>query len=462
MIIKDYPIDHLVGVGGMAVVYCAFDRPARRWVALKVLKPEFQDVFDARERFRREAEIHGSLKHPHIVRVYDFTEDGDGPLLVMEYIKGSDLARKIDAQRKIGKPFDLPQSVSFLTPISEALGYAHQERGIVHCDVKPRNILLDERGRILLTDFGISKEEDTRQEEVGPFGAPAYMAPEQCNGKAWGRIGTYTDVYAMGIVLYELLTLERPFYGKHAEQGETTKERIRWEQEFLHPVSPRKLNPAIPVFVEQAILTALEKEPRQRQPTPNDFLRDITHGRVKSSKDTRRNEPRHGISEPIELIRWGKPPHVPSEPAPQPKAPPAPKMSRRVHIHLRNPFAGLMEWRNRRKIRQVSARSGFVAYVDVIRGEGVGERYWIEKRGLTVGRDNRCDIPFSDETVSRRHADFVVDRRGAVHIRNWSRNGTMVNGFFRSSQRLNESDRITIGDTTLQLHYCRRRGWRRR
>jgi serine/threonine protein kinase len=428
-----------VGSGGMAEVYRGYDPdPERRgYFALKILSQKYANDPDALERFRHEAAIHTSLVHPSIVRAYDFVENDERPFLVLEYINSGNLAGRISELRQ---PLDLPQSIALLAPVCEALDYAHNPskhiqfpRAVFHCDVKPGNILIEKTGRILLSDFGIAQIEGARLTVDGAFGAASYMAPEQCS-RDWGSIGPYTDVYALGVVLYELLTLRRPFYGTSAKQGETTRAKILWEQQYHQPRHPLDINDTIAPWLDQTICRALQKDPLLRQQSPFEFLDDITYQKRIL---------------PATTFPWKV------GPAEQPRFPSvshSPTITDGKPARKLSPWERLVKWRDERAVQQMAARTGFIAYLDIVKGEARGNRYWIGEQGLTLGRRSGCDIVMTDKKISRLHARFV-SYNGQVYLRDMeSQNGTLLNGERVFSQILNEGDEIVIGDTAMRFH----------
>ncbi len=249
-----------IGRGGMAVVYQAYDTRAARLVALKVLSPHLWQDREAAERFRREARNAATLQHPNIVAIYESGVIQGCPFLAMAYVEGGSLAYWLDWQRG-PLPFDRVASV--LDQVAAGLDYAHS-RGLVHRDVKPSNILLMPDGRALLTDFGIAKAAwdsrltrgDTR------LGTAAYMAPEQARGQPVGR---HTDVYALGVVLYEMVTGRPPFEGN--------TDAILYQHVHEPPPPPRALNPGLSPAAERVILRALAKDPAQRYRTAGELAR---------------------------------------------------------------------------------------------------------------------------------------------------------------------------------------------
>jgi serine/threonine protein kinase len=253
-ILGRYRILSLIGEGGMATVYYAQEIYTHRPVAVKVLLPSARRNWDLVERFRREARNAAQLRHPHIVPVYESDVDGPLPYLVMDYVGGGSLADELARRRG---PLPLPQAARILTQIAEALDYAHDRR-MLHRDVKPSNVLLTPDGRAMLTDFGIARAAwDSRLTASDVrIGTAAYMAPEQARGLQMDR---RTDVYALGVVLYEMVTGRTPFRGN--------TDAMLYQHVHESPPRPRSLNPSLPPAVERMVLRALEKAPGRRYPS---------------------------------------------------------------------------------------------------------------------------------------------------------------------------------------------------
>src|SRR5215210_215842 len=255
-----YRIEGEIGAGGMATVYLAQDLRHDRKVALKLLRPELSAVIGA-ERFLAEIKLTANLQHPHILPLFDSGE-ADGYLFyVMPFIQGETLRDRLNREKQL----PVTDAVRITTEVASALDYAHRH-GVVHRDIKPENILLHD-GQALVADFGIalaaSKASGARMTETGmSLGTPHYMSPEQAMGER--EITPRSDVYALGAVLYEMLTGEPPFTGSTAQ---AIVARVVTE-------SPRPLMPqrhTVPRNVEAAVLTALEKLPADRFATAAEF-----------------------------------------------------------------------------------------------------------------------------------------------------------------------------------------------
>ncbi len=247
-----YDLQEVLGQGAFGVVYRARDTLLGRTVALKRLRPGRLDAPGAVERFLREARSAAVLEHPHLVPVYDAGRIGEEPYLVTALIEGRNLADELAGHRP-----DFRRSARWVAELADALEHAHQ-KGVVHRDIKPSNILIDRDDRAHLADFGLARDpsaEATLSLDGSAVGTPAYMAPEQARGER-GAVGARTDVYGLGVVLYELLTGSRPF------QGTARMLLLRIQEE--EPRRPRELDESIPLDLETVCLKAMAKEPAGR------------------------------------------------------------------------------------------------------------------------------------------------------------------------------------------------------
>ena len=260
-----YRLEREIGAGGMATVYLAQDLRHDRMVALKVLRPELAAVIGA-ERFLAEIKLTANLQHPHILPLFDSGAADSFLFYVMPFIEGESLRDRLRREKQL--PVD--EAVRIATEVASALDYAHRH-GVVHRDIKPENILLHD-GSALVADFGIalaaSKAGGDRMTETGmSLGTPHYMSPEQAMGER--EITARSDVYALGAVLYEMLTGDPPFTGSTAQ---AVVARVVTE-------SPRPLLPqrhTIPPHVEAAVLAALEKLPADRFATAAQFAEALS------------------------------------------------------------------------------------------------------------------------------------------------------------------------------------------
>jgi len=268
-----YELVAKIGDGGMAVVFKALDRKLNRTVAVKVLRESYASDPQFLARFTREAQSAASLTHPNIVSVYDVGQDGDVHYIVMEYIEGQNLKEVITEYA----PLPTQLAIEYAIQMCNALGYAHS-KGLIHRDVKPQNMLIDRGGQIKVADFGIAKGlGDVTLTQAGfTLGTVHYFSPEQAQGKP---ALPQSDLYSIGVVLYEMLTGRIPFESdnplalalKHIEEA---------------PTSPRKYNPAIPPALEQLILKALAKQPAQRYPNAAAFAQALKDFENSTEKGT--------------------------------------------------------------------------------------------------------------------------------------------------------------------------------
>lgn len=258
---KRYQLEDFVEKGGMATVYRGRDLMLEREVAIKVLREDYSRDPAFRERFRQEAKAAANLSHSNIVTVYDFGFDDDRLFIVMEYIPGTDLNSLI----KKKKLYTLEKGIPLVIQACKGLGYAHRA-GLVHCDIKPHNFLVTPDGRVKVTDFGIARALASihpGEEQDVVWGSPQYFAPEQAAGNAPSPA---SDVYSMGVIMYQMFTGQLPFTSKTATQ---LGEQHRFEQ----PKPPMELNPKIPAALNEIMLKVLSKEPSARYRTADQLGR---------------------------------------------------------------------------------------------------------------------------------------------------------------------------------------------
>jgi len=266
-----YELQELLGRGGMAEVWKAFDTQLHRYVAIKLLHANLQTDPDFISRFTHEAQMVAALRHPNIIQIYDFhTSESVGSnetlaYMVMEHIKGQTLAHYINATSKQKQFPSASDIIRLFTPISLALDYAHQQ-GTIHRDIKPANILLDQKNRTrnpmgepILSDFGLAKVMDAPSQTVAGFvlGTPLYISPEQVQNKP---ISNRTDLYSLGIVLYEIFASKPPFYGDSSS-------RIMLRRVTDEPTDPRTINVNLPSALAEVLLKSVAREPQNRFPT---------------------------------------------------------------------------------------------------------------------------------------------------------------------------------------------------
>lgn len=257
-----YEIREIIGVGGMAVVYKAYDNIDDRIVAVKILKEEFLANEEFRRRFKNESKAIAVLSHMNIVKVYDVSYGDKLQYIVMEYVEGITLKEYIQQQGVINHR----EAVFFIMQVLRALQHAH-DKGIVHRDIKPQNILLLENGLIKVTDFGIARffASETRTMTDSAIGSVHYISPEQARGDA---TNDKADIYSVGVMLYEMLTGKLPF-----ESDNTVSVAIMQLQK--DPVPPRTVNPQIPVGIEQIIIKAMQKNINDRYQSAAEMLLDL-------------------------------------------------------------------------------------------------------------------------------------------------------------------------------------------
>jgi serine/threonine protein kinase len=260
---RDYEIERVIARGGMATVYLATDQKQNRKVALKAIHPHIAEDPEFLQRFLHEVRIHRELKHPNILELFDFGDSADGPFIAMEYVDGATLKSFLEQLTKL--PCEIALFVA--EEVLCGLAFAHQ-KGIVHRDVKPANVLITRRGGIKVADFGISRtEEMTRLTQTGNvIGTPAYMSPEQALA---APVDARSDIFSVGILLYEMLSGRNPF---GTDNPVTTIRRVI----DAYPEDLFRLDPTIPTEVEELVGRMLAKDPSRRFPTAMDALQAVT------------------------------------------------------------------------------------------------------------------------------------------------------------------------------------------
>ncbi|MBS4022476.1 MAG: protein kinase [Dethiobacter sp.] len=258
-----YRVVEKIGDGGTAFVYRGLDILLNRSVTVKVLRPEYVSDQDFVRRFRREAQAAASLSHPNIVSIYDVGYEDGIHYIVMEYIKGKSLKELVEQMGQL----PLKMAVDYACQIAHALDHAHRH-GIIHRDVKPHNILINEEGRVKVTDFGIAQAvtSTTVTYDGAILGSVHYFSPEQARG---GQTGEKSDIYSLGVVLYEMLTGAVPY------EGESPVSIALKHVQDPFP-DPRTINADIPVPLWQVIRKAVEKDPERRYQSAREILSDLT------------------------------------------------------------------------------------------------------------------------------------------------------------------------------------------
>jgi serine/threonine protein kinase len=265
----NYRVLEALGQGGMARVYKAHQENLGRDVAIKVLPPWYAADRSFVERFNLEARLVARLSHPNIVTVHDANEQNGHLYIVMQLVDGGTLKHRMDRLQHDRRFMEPAEVVSVFGQLANALAYAH-DHGIIHRDIKPVNVLMDRSGRPILSDFGIAKVLASTQDNLtrpgAGVGTPEYMSPEQCQG---GDIDRRADIYAMGVLLFETQTGRTPFRGNNYPA-------LAHSHIYEAPPLPRSINPTIPVTIEQIILRALQKVPRQRFQTAQEMRDALT------------------------------------------------------------------------------------------------------------------------------------------------------------------------------------------
>lgn len=285
-----YEIREIIGVGGMAVVYKAYDNIDDRIVAIKILKDEYLTNEEFKRRFKNESKAIAVLSHPNIVRVYNVSFGDRLQYIVMEYVDGITLKEYIEQQGVI----NWKEAVHFMGQILAALQHAH-DKGIVHQDIKPQNILLLQDGTIKVTDFGIARfsRADSNITSENAIGSVHYISPEQARGEMTDE---KADIYSVGVVLYEMITGKLPFQSESA----VSVAIMQLQQE---PKRPREIIPTLPLGLEQITIRAMQKNPNDRYGSAAEMLMDINE--FKRNPSVKFNYTYFVDQEPTKFVRTG-------------------------------------------------------------------------------------------------------------------------------------------------------------
>lgn len=404
---KRYFLRELAGRGGMAEVYHAWDNMRATEIAVKILRRDLASSRHFKDALAKEFELLRKLEHPNIVRVFEFESRGDVVFIVMAWVDGGNLRQRLDV---LHRPMSLAEVDHILQPVCTALNYAHQMHAF-HCDIKPSNIMLHKNGKdVFLADFGVARLASER----GGGGTPPYMAPEQFSRSVTAK----TDIYALGVTLYEMLsggTL--PYRGDSKSPGSTTRDRYAWEHTHL-PLPPlSQFNPSVPQPILNVVIKALQKDPTQRFETPLAFWESLQRARASS-------------------------PSVPSRDAETSFEPPPTQEPARV-------TSGAPAGSAQPQRTPIAAAAPGTAYLYGRTGEMAGQTFAIPAQGLKIGRGTTCALQLREKSVSRSHATVIVTRRGAYVRDDGSSAGTLLNG-----RRIPPNAAVTLrpGDT-LQIGF---------
>jgi serine/threonine-protein kinase len=274
-LLDQYHLDDVVARSGMATIFRATDQRSGQQVAIKVPHPEVESDPALFDRFRREEEIGRRLDHPGVMKVFP-KEDSDQVYMVMEWVDGKLLRQLLQQERKL----PLEQTVSILLQMCDVLEYVHKH-DVVHRDLKPENVMIDDRGRIKLIDFGIAASAGARRLTFANFsktmGTPDYISPEQVKGK---RGDVRSEIYALGVMLYEMSTGALPFSGPNPFA-------VMNSRLLNSPVPPRELNPEVSPQLQEIIYRALEREPKNRYASVRELAWDLQHQEMVGVADRR-------------------------------------------------------------------------------------------------------------------------------------------------------------------------------
>jgi tRNA A-37 threonylcarbamoyl transferase component Bud32 len=302
--IGNYRIERVLGRGGMATVYFGHDTGLNRPVAIKVIDERYRGNAVYQERFMREAGMIAALRHPNILEVYYAGEEDDLFYFVLEYIPGKDLCKLLQEQKSSGGLLLLHEVLRIGGAVADALDYAHRQ-GVIHRDVKPSNVIITQDGRVVLTDFGLAM--DVSRGTMGEvFGSPHYISPEQARSSA--QAVPQSDLYSLGVMLYEMLTGSVPFTDSSAAS-------LAVQHISQAPPSPRAINPALPLAADAVLLKALSKQPADRYRTGLALMRALTSALDAGVPATQPVSPAPARAKPARRVAATQPP-LPARPVP--------------------------------------------------------------------------------------------------------------------------------------------------
>jgi serine/threonine protein kinase len=428
-----YRIDRLLGEGGMGAVYQAFDLTLQREVAIKLIHPHYARRSEFRERFTQEARLMARLDHPGIVKVYILGKEGDLLYLPMEFIRGGNLRQLLDKLIQQRKWLPLNEAVLLMRQLCQTVNYAH-EHGVLHRDIKPDNLMLKPEPteglpfRVVLTDLGLAKllQGLGMTQEGMQVGTPSYMSPEQSVGR---NTDARSDVYALGILLYQLAVGRLPFPIR------TTMEAVRYHTRE-QPPSPRSIRPDLPEALERVILKCLEKLPGSRYASAA-IMADALKGIASFPATTpdQRTQPDSSLSTVYDhsLIEAAKP----------------------QSTSLMTMFdGGSLPPRGESIFVGKSIPPSSQTRIQVVYRDKTAQVFPLRSGTVTIGRGPNNDIPVSDPKVSSRHAQVSWDGMEYHVMDLGSTNGTYLDNTrllagIQEVWRANQS--LRIGDVWLRL-----------
>ncbi len=421
-----YEIIKTIGQGAMGLVYKAKDPAIDRTVAIKTIREDSnlfaKDAEEVKKRFKREAQVAGRLSHPGIVTIYDVGGEGGLFYIVMEYVEGDTLDKIIDSKHLP----DVDKTIDLMLQVCDAIGYAHKN-GIIHRDIKPANIMIVDKRYVKVMDFGIARIASSDMTQVGKImGTPNYMSPEQVMG---AKVDNRTDIFSMGVILYELLTGEKAFPG---ESITTVIYRILHE----HPTPPRSLRLQLPLSLDYIVSKSMSKEIEKRYQSMGEFAKDLRNYKsLEQPKELKTAKPEAEIEDTLSMSTMGNAPAA--EKKAESKKPELAKPARQSEISKQSSTGYMI--------------MGALILVIIV-GAGL---FYLKSRPSPVVKEEKKDTQPAaapEKVESPKPVEPVAEKYGSIMVRSKPKTRIFINGK-PAGTTPNEITNLPVGEYNVALKH---------